>query len=149
MSGLGLTGARTLRGGKCAKRRSHGHESKGVQSKGRKRPAWGFHQVTFLCKQSVIIAQAMAESPRALLLQSQHWTRVPTPLISPASPVGGASAHSCSPDSASDTPSVNLPTFPCGGQYTFIKFCECTLYANKPMGNLVERCCINQIRNNK
>lgn len=27
--------------------------------------------------------------------------------------------------------------------------CECTLYANKPMGNLVERCCINQIRNNK
>ena len=27
--------------------------------------------------------------------------------------------------------------------------CECTLYVNKPMGNLVERCCINQIRNNK
>lgn len=36
---------------------------------------------------------ATAESPRALLLRSRHWTRVPTPFISPASPVGVASAQ--------------------------------------------------------
>ena len=59
---------------------------------------------------------AMMEIPRALLLQSWHWTRVPTPFMSPLSPVGGASVHSCSPDRAGDTPSVNLPTCPYGGQ---------------------------------
>ena len=62
------------------------------------------------------LSQAMAESPRALLLQSQHRTRVPTPFISPASPVGEASVDSCAPDPAGDTPSMNLPTCPWGGQ---------------------------------
>ena len=48
-------------------------------------------------------AQAMVESPRALLLQSWHGIRVPTSFISPASHVEEASVHSCSPDPASDT----------------------------------------------
>ena len=105
-----------LGGERCAKRSGQGHESRGVQGRGRKGSAWGCQPVPFLCRQSVIRAQAMAESPRALLLQSQHRTRVPTPFISPASPVGEASVHSCAPDPAGDTPSVNLPTCPCGGQ---------------------------------
>ena len=109
-------GARTLRGGRCAKSRGQGHESSGVQGRRRKGSTWGCQPVAFLCRQSVMRAQAMAESPRALLLQSWHQTRVPTPFISPASPVGGASVHSCSPDPAGDTPSVNLPNFPYGGQ---------------------------------
>ena len=116
MSASGPTGARTLRGGSCGKRRGQGHESRGVQGRGRNGPGWGCQPVPFLCRQSVIRAQATAQSPRALLLQSQHRTRVPTPFISPASPMGEASVHSCSPDPASDTPSVNLPTWPCAGQ---------------------------------
>ena len=78
--------------------------------------ARGCQPVAILCRQSVIRAQAMVESPRALLLQSWDQTRVSTPFTSPASCVGGASAHSCCPDSAGDTPSVNLLTSPCGGQ---------------------------------
>ena len=110
------TWARTLRGGRCAKSRGQGHESSGVQGRRRKGSTWGCQPVAFLCRQSVIRAQAMAESPRDLLLQSWHQTRVPTPFISPVSPVGGASAHNCSPDSAGDTPSVNLLSCPCGEQ---------------------------------
>ena len=70
----------------------------------------GCQPVAFLCRQSVIKAEGMVESSSALLLQSQQQTRVPTPFISPASSVKGTSVHSCSPDSAGNTPSVNLPT---------------------------------------
>ena len=116
MSVSGLTGARTLRGGRCAKRRGQGHESRGVQDRGRKGSAWGCQPVPFLCRQSVIRARGTAKSHRGLLLQSRHRARVPTPFISPASPVGEASVHSCCPDPAGDTPSVYLPAWPCAGQ---------------------------------
>lgn len=87
----------------------------GFRAEGEKRQPGAARQSPS-CADRVVRAQATAESPRALLLQSRHRTRVPTPFISPASPVGGASVHSCSPDPAGDTPSVNLPNFPYGGQ---------------------------------